>query len=461
MAERPPSGSPAPLAANQRGRVLIVEDDAALREVLSFNLADAGLAVDAVGSAEEALAWPDPGAHDVVLTDLRLRGLDGIGLLARLRERDPAAVVLVMTAYGALDVAVNAMQAGAFHYVEKPVNTLTLVAILERAVEFSRLGRAQRAEGPARGDLVISTSPAMNEVMRLVDKVADSDAPILVRGESGTGKELVARAIHARSGRRGAFVPVNCSAIPPELLESVLFGHERGAFTGAVRAAPGKFVSADGGTLFLDEIGEMSPDLQAKLLRVLQDGQVEAVGAREPRHVDVRVVSATHRDLRAMIAEGSFREDLFYRLDVIPIRVPPLRERRDDVPVIFRHFLRRHAPRRAWRVEREVDEALAAYAWPGDLPERVFLGAAAGAGPGGAGVGGVAEGGGPDGDPDADGLPFTLPDGGLDLRDLERRIIQAALRRHGGNQSATARYLGLPRHKLLYRLEKFGIKEDP
>jgi len=445
--------------------ILLVEDDDSLREVLAFNLEDAGFDVDAVDGGQAALEAHDPARHDAVLTDLRMSGVDGLELLRKLRERDPTTVVLLMTAYGALDVAVTAMQAGAFHYVEKPVNTPTLIAVLRRAVEFARLGREKRREGGSRGP-IISTSPEMNNVLRLVDKVADSDATILIRGESGTGKELVAREVHERSQRSDrAFVAVNCSAIPSGLLESLLFGHERGAFTGAVKSSPGKFVQADGGTLFLDEIGEMAADLQARLLRVLQEGEVEAVGADKPRSVDVRIVAATHGDLELMVESGRFREDLFYRLNVVPISVPPLRSRRDDIPVLLRHFVRQHAPDRSVAIERQVYERLAGYAWPGnvreleniakrmvlladsdeltvkDIPRELLTGAARS----GDSVG---------------RLPFELPEEGLDLRTLERDIIRAALAKHGGNQSAAARYLGLARHKLLYRMEKYGLKSD-
>ena len=454
----------------QKPAILLVEDDDSLREVLQFNIEDAGFEVTAVSRGGQALAVYDPDRHDVVLTDLKMPGIDGLTLLERLRTRHPKAVVLLMTAYGTLEVAVSAMQAGAFHYVEKPVNTPTLIAMLHRAVEFAQLGREKsRLEG-GRDHTIISTSPAMNNLLRVVDKVADSDATILIRGESGTGKELVARAIHDRSGRRHKpFIPVNCSAIPDTLLESVLFGHERGAFTGAVKASPGKFATAEGGTLFLDEIGEMSPDLQAKLLRVLQDGEVEPVGSDRSRLVDVRVVAATHRDVLNMTAEGTFREDLFYRLNVIPLIVPPLRQRPEDIPVLFRHFLRRHGERPV-AVARAVDIKLAAYGWPGnvreleniakrmvllaesdrlgvdDLPEVIRVARAR-----------------PTGLPSS-GLPFDLPPDGLELSELVRRVIFAVLEMHDWNQSASARYLGMPRHKLLYRMETYGLqrrKETP
>ena len=454
--------------------LLLTEDDDSLREVLSFNLTEGGFQVEAVSTGEEALKRYMADHHSVVLTDLKMPGIDGIELLRRLRGRDPQCVVVVMTAYGSVDVAVSAMQEGAFHYVEKPVNNRALLALLRRAVEYGRLGRENRRLQEAvrsrdGDDLIIATSPEMNRVLRLVDKVADSDATLLIRGESGTGKELIARAAHRQSGRNGhPFITVNCAAVPGELLESLLFGHEKGAFTGATQASPGKFMAANKGTLFLDEIGEMSAELQAKLLRVLQDGEIDVVGSAKPRSVDVRIIAATHRNLELMVKEGRFREDLYYRLNVIPITIPALRERREDIPVLFRHFLRKRHPERNFEVAPLVDEHLINYHWPGNvrelenITERMAL---------------LADGqslsvedvpsplsrhnrGQPtcEGEETAADLLFELPEDGLDLLGLEMRIIEAVLQKTQGNQSAAARYLKIPRHVLLYRMEKYGLK---
>ncbi len=452
--------------------VLLIEDDASLREILHFRLEDAGLRVIA---AEDGRAGLAAFSHevDVVLTDLRMPGLDGMDLLDALRERDPDAAVVVFTAFGSADRAVEAMRRGAYHYVEKPVNMPTLLAVLARAAEQRRLRRENAAlERMARRRAadapLIAASPAMNRVLRLVDKVAPSDATILLLGESGTGKELIARAIHARSPRAGRpFVAVNCGAIPADLLESALFGHERGAFTGAHRATPGKFRLAEGGTLLLDEIAELAPDLQTKLLRVLQEGEIEAVGAARPNPVDVRILAATHRDLEAEVAAGRFRQDLYYRLNVIPIDIPPLRDRPEDIPVLARSFIRRADPTATLHVERAVDERLLVYPWPGnvrelqnviermmilrdgdtlrleDLPPQLAASAPRSA----------------RATPGDDALPFALPEDGLDLEALERAIIEAALERHGGNKSAAARYLRIPRHVLLYRLQKYSEEE--
>lgn len=440
--------------------ILVIEDDDSLREVLSFHLEEAGHAVDAASDGAQGLAQYDAERHDVVMTDLNMPGIDGMEVVSKLLERDPNAVVLVVTAYGSTEKAVEAMRRGAFHYVEKPVNSSALLAMVERAGLHRRAIRenAQLRES-ARSHEIITASPAMNKVLQVVEKVATSDAPVLITGESGTGKELVARTLH-RAGDRAdqPFVAVNCAAIPDELLESTLFGHERGAFTGATKSAPGKFVSASGGTIFLDEIAEMTPKLQSKLLRVLQEGEVDAVGSSEPRAIDVRVVSATHQNLEERIEAGQFREDLFYRLNVIPVRIPPLRERPEDIPVLFRFFMRKHEPGASIEVAPSVDDRLVAHEWTGnvrelenvvkrmlllrnddrldvdDLPAEIRAHT-----------------------DHADGLPFRLPEEGLDLVRLEESVIRAALAKHEGNQSATARYLNIPRHVLLYRIEKFDL----
>ncbi len=454
--------------------ILLVEDDDSLREVVSFNLSEGGFGVETATDGLAALEIYDPARHAVILTDLKMPGIDGLELLRRIRAMEPQAVVVMMTAHGTLDTAVSAMQEGAFHYVEKPVNTPTLLAVLERAAEHGRLGRENQklktAAGGARTQkIIISTSPAMNNVLRLVDKVADSDATITILGESGTGKELIARAIHDRSSRRkNPFVTVNCAAIPPDLLESLLFGHAKGAFTGAIRSSKGKFAAANGGTLFLDEIGEMSGGLQSKLLRVLQEGEVDVVGSTETHSVDVRILSATHQNLETMVAEGTFRNDLYYRLNVIPITIPPLRARREDIPVLFRHFIRKHRLSESVSVHPAVDECLLNYDWPGNVRElenvterMLLLGDGEHLGladvPPHVSACGISS-----KDPQTDhsshSLPFELPDDGLDLMEFEKRIIQASLARASGNQSAAARYLRIPRHVLLYRMEKFGIK---
>lgn len=444
-------------------RLLLIEDDDSLREVMSFNLEDAGYLVDVAATGEEGVKKYEPRRHDVVITDLRMPGIDGLEVIARLRRRDPLCVVVVMTAYGGTQRALDAMRQGAFHYIEKPVNSGALRALLERAVEFRRV-RCEHAELKKRPDQrhqLIASSSQMSQILRVVDKVADSDATVLIIGESGTGKELIARLLHERSSRRDApFVTVNCAAIPGDLLESTLFGHTRGAFTGAHRDAKGKFRAAHRGTLLLDEIAELPLQLQSKLLRVLQEGEVEPVGSPTTTLVDVRVLAATHCDLEARVHDGLFREDLYWRLNVVPIPLPPLRERPEDIPPLVRFFLRKHAPQANISIAESVDECFLAHPWPGnvrelentlqrmlllresdaltgrDLPARLRPSAVS---------------------TPSQGLPFTLPEGELDLRALERDIILAALEKMDGNQSATARYLKIPRHVLTYRLDKYGI----
>lgn len=436
------------------GQILLVEDDKNLAKVLQFHLEEAGHHVTYSPSADEALSL-DLKSFELILTDLNMPGTDGLEFLAKLKALNVSAAAVVLTAYGSTDRAVAAMQAGAFHYVEKPVHAKALLAIVERALEFSRV-RAENQTLRGRKHEIISASPSMSHLLEVVDRVADTDHTILIRGESGTGKELVARALHNGSSRaKAAFVAVNCAAIPDELLESTLFGHEKGAFTGATARHEGKFLLADGGTIFLDEIAEMSLRLQAKLLRILQESELEVVGGGAPKPVDIRVIAATNQDLEALMREGHFREDLFYRINVVPLFIPPLRHRPEDIPVLLRFFLRKHAQDKDVRVSRGLDAALIQYHWPGnvrelenvakrmlvlrrtdtleltDLPGELSTKA-----------------------PHVSGLPFLLPPGQLDLKKLENDIIRAALDMHQGNQSATARYLNIPRHVLLYRLEK-------
>lgn len=459
-------------------QIMLVEDDAGLREVMAFNLEEAGYAVCAFERAREALEhYSSTSDVDVVITDLRMPGMDGMELLSRLKKLDEQAVVLIITAYGGTERAVNAMREGAFHYVEKPVNTATLLATVQKAVEHRRVNLNMHALQPERGassqerraagQPIIASSPKMNRVLQLVDKIAPSHATVLIRGESGTGKELIARAIHARSPRaEKPFVTVNCAAIPPDLLESMLFGHVKGAFTGASRDAEGKFRHADGGTIFLDEVAELPLHLQPKLLRVLQEGEIEIVGGR-PIEVDTRVIAATHQDLESLMRSGALRQDLYYRLNVVPIHIPPLRERPEDIPALTRFFMRRLIADAPVDIDRGVDDLLLSYPWPGnvrelqnivermvllrdgeqltikDVPMGLMQGSES-----------------PElvSDVPQALLPFTLPEEGLDMVEFEKNLIQAVLDKMDGNQSAAARYLNIPRHVLLYRLEKFGLK---
>jgi two-component system response regulator HydG len=433
-------------------RVLVVDDDLALAETLADGLTDAGFDAVASASSTEAARRLDAEPFDALVTDLRMPAIDGMGLLARSRRAAPERPVIVMTGYGAIETAVDAIRQGAHHYMTKPFSTDELALFLRRALEEVRVRREARSlretlrERVGLGSLV-AASAAMREVLDVAARVADAATPVLIRGETGTGKTALARAIHAASARAGqAFVAVNCAALPETLLESELFGHAKGAFTGATSARAGLFVEADGGTLLLDEVGEMSPALQAKLLHVIETGTLRAVGASKERTVDVRILAATHRDLRERSAAGAFREDLLYRLDVVTIEIPALRHRRDDIPVLAEKLLaeaRAKHPRSP--VERLAPDAMAQlldHAWPGNVRELahaiervVLLGrdpeVRASDLPSSVGAARP---------PD---MPATLEGGVLSIREVQRRYAAWALEKLGGHKSRTAEALGI------------------
>jgi two-component system response regulator HydG len=360
-------------------RVLVVDDELSMAEMLADGLAERGYDAVPVGSARRAAKLLEDPSFVALVTDLRMPELDGLDLLATSRRFAPERPVIVMTAYSALDTAIESIRRGAYHYATKPFKLDEIALFLERALaevglrrEATSLKRALQ-EKHGLGNLV-GGSAAMREVAELVERVAGATVPVLLLGETGTGKGVVARAIHAQGGRASApFVSVNCAAVPENLLESELFGHAKGAFTGATSARAGLFAEADGGTLFLDEIGEMSGALQAKLLHVIEDGVVRGVGETKERAIDVRILAATHRDLRARVATGQFREDLLYRLEVVTIELPPLRLRPEDLPALIQHFLARarehHRASPVERVSPEALEALLAHSWPGNVRE--------------------------------------------------------------------------------------------
>ena len=456
-----------------RPRVLVVDDDRGVRTALRVNLTRAGYNVTLAPDAEEALERARAGRFEVVITDVKMPGMSGHALLERLKAEQPELPVVVMTGHGGVEGAVQAMRAGAANYVIKPVSRDELAVVLERA----RRARALEAEvvqlraelaGRAGFEEVVGATPAMLEVYELIDAVASSDALVLLTGPTGTGKELLTRALHNRSPRRERpFVAVNCAALPDGLLESELFGHEKGAFTGAIRQHNGKFEQAAGGTLLLDEIGEIPLSTQVRLLRVLEAGELQRVGGSETLTVDVRVVAATNRDLRAEVRAGRFREDLFYRLNVFHIPVPPLVRRLDDVPLLAEHFLHKYARRYnrpARLLSPEVMAALVAHDWPGNVRElehvieRAVILCAGEAvvsvqlPPGTTGAVGAH-----DAAPasvGADHLDTTLPDA---LEALERRLIVEALRAEQGVQARAARRLGVSRSNLSYRIRKLDI----
>jgi len=453
------------------GRILFIDDDRAGREVALFNLRKAGFEVEAASDGTEGLSAFSPEKFDLVITDVKMPGVSGIEVLRRIRKTSPDVPVLVITAFGNVETAVEAMKEGAYDFIGKPFHRDQLLLAVEKALERKRLASEVRdlrvrASGVERD--IVGASPAMKRVLAMADRVARTDATVLITGESGTGKEAVARRVHVRSPRaEKAFVAVNCAAIPSELLESELFGHARGAFTGAVRDRLGRFRQAGGGTLFLDEIGEMPLPLQAKLLRVLQEKVVDEVGGDKPIPVDVRILVATNRDLLERIREGTFREDLYYRLNVVEIRVPPLRERPEDIPPLVEHFMKELSPDRGISVPGEVMEALTARPWPGNVRELknacermvILCRGEEVSGEDLPPIPAVPRSNGTTGEGFAEEWP-PLPPGGLSLVDLERKVIERALRLKGGNITQAAVYLNVPRHILVYRIEKYGIRRD-
>jgi DNA-binding NtrC family response regulator len=450
--------------------VLVVDDDAAMREMLSSLLEEEGMNARAADSAEGALEALSDAEFDAVVSDIRMPGKTGIELLGELREVRPETPVILMTAFGSLDSAVEALRAGAYDYITKPFKRDEVLVSLERAFERRELERENRRlrravdHTTSFGDL-IGTSPVMREVFALIRKVADSRASILITGESGTGKEVVARTAHFAGARaKRPFVPVNCTAIPEGLLESELFGHVRGAFTGAHTSKRGLFEEADRGTLFLDEIGDMGPGLQAKLLRVLQDQEIRPVGGTKSTKVDVRIVAASNKDLRREIDEGRFRRDLFYRLNVIPVHIPPLRERPEDIPLLAEVFVRRHAGGRTYTLSPAALQRLIRCHWEGNGREleNVIERALA-----------LSEG--PEIHPEDLPLPDeeapsttrlgetlvgTAVQRQLELREVEDLYIQEILRLTGGNKVHAARILGINRRTLYRRGERSSTRRD-
>ena len=451
------------------GRILLVDDDDSLRRVLEVQLQQMGYRVNTAKNGEAALAQLRDSPHDLILTDLRMPGVSGLDLLKNIRAAHPETVVIMLTAYGSVDTAVEAMRAGAYDYLTKPVHQEELALIIKRALDHLRLLEEVRS---LRSSLdqkygfenIIGRSDALLSVLDMAARAAQTGSTVLIQGETGTGKELLAKAIHFNSPRHeNPFVTINCGTIPKELLESELFGHQKGSFTGAVANKKGKVELADGGTLFLDEIGEMPLELQVKLLRVIQHGELEKVGATEPTRVDVRILAATHRNLHALIEDGVLREDLYYRLAVIPITLPPLRERTEDIPELTQHFFDR-CKQKHNRAELFLPAALlpyfSQYRWPGnirelenvleravvlsreneitirDLPE--FLRRDR---------------------PAIDELQMQLPPQGISLDSVERELILRALKKFDWNQTHAARYLDVSRKALIYRMDKYGIRK--
>ncbi|WP_300672906.1 sigma-54 dependent transcriptional regulator [Desulfoluna sp.] len=446
------------------GTLLLIDDDESLLAVTSHNLTTGGFSVIEARSGEEGLALFRKEWMDLVVTDVKLSGMDGLAVLSAVKEINPDVPVIVITAHGSIELAVDAMKHGAFTFLTKPFSRDALRLSCRKALEMGSLQRKNRQlideiETMRGHEAPVVASDAMKQLVSTAVRVAKSEAPVLITGESGTGKEVVARMIHRESSRsRGPLITVNCAAIPENLVESELFGHVKGAFTGAVQDQPGKFRAADGGTLFLDEIGDLPLSIQAKLLRAIQEKEVEPVGSQKVISCDIRLLSATHKDLPVAIRDGSFREDLFYRIGVVPLQIPPLRDRPDEISVLAHHFLSTFALRagRTLSFSQDAIRALSAHPWPGnirelknvvercailavgeriDTPDLALVGAAG----------------------DAQARAFRLPREGLSLPALEQDLIRQALDRSGGNRSQAARLLGVPRHVLIYRLEKYGM----
>ncbi len=449
-----------------RPRILVVDDERLIRWTLRERLEEARYAVVEAATGTEALALADEGA-DLVLLDFKLPDLNGLEVLRQLRDRHPEMIVILITALATVENAVEAMKRGAWHYLNKPIDLDELLLLVGKALETTRLRRevkslkAKESAGYSF-DRIIGESPAMRAAKELLRKIALSPAStVLLVGESGTGKDLVAKVIHYESARAdGVFQNITCSALPESLLESELFGHERGAFTDAKQQKPGLLEQADGGTVFLDEIGEMTTALQAKLLRFLEEKTFRRVGGTVDLQVDVRVVAATNRNLEEHVRSERFREDLYYRLRVLPVTLPPLRERTGDVAVLASHFVSQYARefrKGVWGLTADAIRRLEMYGWPGNvrelknaveravllaegerlLPEDFLLGSAGG---------GAAD-------------AFRLPPAGVDLEELERDLVVQALRRTGGNQTQAARLLHLNRDQIRYRVEKFGLEK--
>ena len=450
-------------------KILIVEDDESLRRVMHIQLSREGYDTTSVADSEQALPVLDKSPQNLVITDLNLPGVSGMDLLKKVRAECPETAVVVMTAFGTIPSAVEAIKAGAYDYITKPIHPYEMKALVSRALDHYRLIEEVQVlrtclDRKYGFDQIIGSSEALLQALDVAARVAPTDATVLIHGETGTGKELVAKAMHLRSSRREhPFITINCGSIPRELLESELFGHVKGSFTGAMTHKKGKIEMADGGTVLLDEVGEMPLELQVRILRLIQEREIEKVGATAPAKVDVRIISATHRDLAAMVKEGTFREDLYYRLLVVPINLPPLRERQGDIPELVEHFFLKCKAKHS-RQDLVLPNALLSYfsnyEWPGNIRqmenaiERIVL---------------LCRGSEitirdlPDflrSERPQETPPIALPEEGMSLGSVEKRLILQALEKFHGNQTRAAKYLGMSRRTLAYRLEKYGILSE-
>jgi len=446
-------------------KVLLIDDDASLRRVTEHSLQSSGFHVLSAVDGKQGLAVFQADFPQVVITDIQMPGMSGYEVLRQIKAEHPTTLVIVITAFSSVEKAVEAMKLGAYDYLVKPFSRDELIMVVEKAFDFLGL---QEENQKLKGDLeqqldfghMVGISDRMQHIFEIIRRVAPTDANVLITGESGTGKELIARAIH-REGSRSTkpFITVNCAAIPANLLESELFGHVKGAFTGAVHDRAGKFEQADGGTLFLDEVGEMPIELQPKLLRALQEMEIEPLGGKM-RTVDVRIIAATNQDVEVAIEEGQFREDLYYRLSVIPIELPPLRERVEDIPLLIEHFLKKFSVGAQWKISQAAQDCMLDYSWPGNIRElqnaverMVVLNR-------GESI-------------EVDHLPaklrsipsrvrngvVELPPEGYSLESIEKEVVTQALEKNDWNITRAADFLQIPRHTLYYRMEKYDIQK--
>ncbi|MFO7752429.1 MAG: sigma-54 dependent transcriptional regulator [Desulfobacteraceae bacterium] len=443
--------------------ILLIDDDESLLRVTEYNLSAKGFQVSTAASGKEGLEKFKSSSFDLVISDVKLGDMNGLDLMDAVKQESYDTPVIIITAFGSIEMAVQAMYKGAFNFITKPFDRDTLILSCRKALEFKKLKFTNRLLEEEIDKLtglegIVSASSAMRDLLKTASRAADSEATVLITGESGTGKELLARMIHQNSPRKnGPRVSVNCAAIPAGVMESELFGHMKGAFTGASSSRKGYFQNASKGTLFLDEIGELPLDMQVKILRAIQEREIMPVGSDNPVNVDIRIVAATNQDLKAGVSEGDFREDLFYRLNVIPLFIPPLRERTEDIFPLLEHFLKKfNAPSRV-SFSRQAMNRLKTYHWPGNIREmqnmveRCLI----------LRKKDVIEADELDllepGKEKAESFTPVIPEGGVSLEDIEKSYIMKALEKSGGNQSEASRLLRIPRHVLLYRIEKYNL----
>ncbi len=451
--------------------IVVVDDDASLRRVMKMQLEEAGYRVEIAADGQQAVQIISEKRPNLVITDLRMAGISGLDLLRLISEQDLQTTVIVITAFGSIESAVEAMRMGAYDYVTKPIDYEALTLAVHRAMERQDLLEEVRNLRSALDqrygfESIVGRSKNFLRVLEMAARVAPHDTTVLIHGETGTGKELLARAIHHNSLRKTKpFVTINCGAIPRDLVESELFGFDRGAFTGAHASKPGKVELADGGTLFLDEVGELPLEAQVKLLRLLQQGELEKIGSTSTRSINVRVLAATHRNLLAMIEDGNFRQDLYYRLAVVPLQLPPLRERKEDIPELVQHLLRKTKEQHGLpsiRFSPSLSSHFSGYRWPGNIRElenvveRMLV----------LSTGDILS----EADlPDelrrtppsrSDSFWLELPENGISLESIERELLLRSLEKFNGNQTQAARYLDISRRTLIYRMEKHGLRQQ-